>query len=735
MNLAVAAALPACGASRRDPTETPRITTEVSNLDAFEAAYNQLVLMDPEDRGREDHLRALFAFLLEYLDERLAESDDDEAVTALRYSISLYTPAELRTRPEFVALAERARAVYRRVAKRGDEQPAMLALAIEQRFGDEPARSRALEDWKLLEGWMIENDPFAADPLRRFEQLGGALEQVASVFPSPFVTGRLADLYVARYEVARQARKRGHGDDPTLRWRMESTGYHLLRAYLRADDLEGAIASTERVPSTLETERQRRDVAEALKSRRSALPLLSLAEQFTPDGGSDSNPTFTTQGWGIVDNLSRRAVHDFPNDPYAHLTRARALHTAGLIQAATVHLRQTLELKEDLFEAWQLLAEVEQGVLLRLAEDDPLAAEAHLRALERLHARAIELWADRPIQPGLPQAFYTVAEGLYQAGEVARAESLLERSLGIEPVPNSIDLLGTIALKRSNLSQARERYENLANLAYESEVTRLQWEARARFQLGEIAARQGDAAGSSAHIRMALRHTNDLLARSGTAANSRANRYIERGKLLFLLGEVDLAMDDFGRASELAPANVKTYADPLRYVVEYGYHAQARSIFRRAMAQNGISSSLKLYFSLWMKQLAVCQGLPPDAEAQRFLVSYSGHSWGQLLAQHALGELSFETLIARAQNRGERAEAFFYEGLKRWGSGDLEGGKSMMQKVLSTEMMGFLEYDMALSYLEWGDVPSQARSPVSAQLSSQAEPRSATGETTELSPF
>ncbi|MEM7261281.1 MAG: hypothetical protein AAF488_04770, partial [Planctomycetota bacterium] len=101
----------------------------------------------------------------------------------------------------------------------------------------------------------------------------------------------------------------------------------------------------------------------------------------------------------------------------------------------------------------------------------------------------------------------------------------------------------------------RDRYEDLAGLAYESETSQLQWEARARTQLGEIALRQGDPKDSTRHIRIALRHTNDLLARDPGSLNQRAERFVERGKLLFLLGDVELAMDDFRKAGELAPDN------------------------------------------------------------------------------------------------------------------------------------------------------------------------------------
>jgi lipoprotein NlpI len=95
----------------------------------------------------------------------------------------------------------------------------------------------------------------------------------------------------------------------------------------------------------------------------------------------------------------------------------------------------------------------------------------------------------------------------------------------------------------------------------------------------------------------------------------------------------------------------------------------------------------------------------------------------QALARYGRGQLQFEELIARANDRGERAEAYFYEGLKRWRLGDIEQAKKLMHKVLDTEMMGFFEYDMALAYLEWGDLPRNARPPLVHSSQAETVPR------------
>ncbi|HET6581807.1 MAG TPA: hypothetical protein VFG69_00145, partial [Nannocystaceae bacterium] len=694
----------------------PGPIVEVSDLDGFELALNRYALLPEGGKERAAQRAELLGFLVGYLESRLRQGDEDEAIHALRYAVALYSPSELRSdKITAPGLGDAAHGVYRAFAKRGAEAPSLLALAVEQRFGSDSTRRRAVDSWTILEEWVVRNGPYASEPLLRHEELERALEEVAAVFPSPFVVQRLSDLYVARYKGAKASR--GHDAGSAARRRMEITGYLIMRLHLRADDIAGVRPAMAKVELDLPVAKLAEMMDEAFEPRRTATALLGFAEQFVPEPDADPDQPYTTQGWAIVDNISRRAVATYPKDAYAHLLRARSLRQGGMHRAAIVHLRRCIALKEDVFAAWQELAQLEQRDLERLAARNPDAAAKHLPEIEAFHARATKLWTDRPIRPGMPEAFFTVAEGLYEAGDSKRAHELLVRSVGIEPVPSSLDLLGTIALKRSQLSEAQGHYEELARLAFDSDLVQLQWEARARQQLGEIALRRGDATDSMRHIRMALRHTNELLARTADDADDRAARLVERGKLLFYLGDTELAMADFARAEELAPGNVKVYADPLIAVVSHGYYDQARTIFRRAMGRNELGPTLKLYFALWISELADRQGHPPDADAEAFIKSYHADAWGQALAKHARGQLEYTKLLAVAGDRGEKAEAHFYEALRRWHSGDHAGSKELLRKVISTGMMGFFEYDMAQAYLGWNDLPKTERPPLSARAS------------------
>lgn len=707
--------LPAIGCAHRAaaPVEVPAAPPNVRNLDDLDAARNEYALLPPEHPQRMEHLAVLRDYLVGYLEGALKAGKDGEAEAALRYTLSLYSAADLRTADAAPGLAAVARELYRRTARRGDEQPSLLALAVEQRFGDAATRKHAVRDWEALEAWLVDNGPFATEPLLAHEDLERSLEAVAAVFPSPFVVQRLADLYVARYEQAKGAHAVGSGvGNPSLR-RIEITGYLLLRLYLRADDPEGALAAMARVEGDEAVGQLRTVVKDAFASRRSARSLLSLAEQFVPEADAEPGLPYVSQSWGIIDNLGRRALDRFPKDPYVHLLRARSLEFEGLHVAAIHHLRRSIELKDDIYEAWQMLAQLEQGQLRALARQDPEAAQQRLEQLEAFHHRAMKLWRDRPVRPALPEAYFAVAEGLYQRGLVDEAQELLRKGAAIEALPQTLDLLGTIAAKRGRFGQAQGYYEDLVRLPHDERDARLRWEARARGQLGEIALRRGDSETSTTHFRTALRQTNELLTRPAMEMVEQSDRYLDRGRLLFFLGEIDLALDDFELAAELAPYHVKAYAEPMLQLVSHGYYQEARSVYLRALGEAEVADSLKLYFSLWLNELALRQGLPADHDAVAFMRGYSGDGWGRKLALHARGELSYTKLLDGARDRGERAEAFFYEGLRRWRAGDRVAAKKLLEQVVGSGLMGFFEYDMAQVYLAWDELPARARAPMS----------------------
>ena len=706
-----------CSRTPRDETTAPiDVPKSVANLDRFAIALNQFALL-PDDHPKREAFRAVLVdFLTGYIRSTLADKRPEEATNALQFAAALWRPHELRQqRPPVPALTAAAHELYVVAARHGQETPALFATAIEQQFGDEATRARAIAAWTEIEGWVVRNSNFSDEPVLRHEELEGAIEETAAEFSSPFVVQRLADLYVARYEAAIVTSNRG--DDPELsiaaRHRKDVTGYLLTRLYLRADDFDGAVKALARVELDVPTRKLVEFVESASTGKASSAgPLLTLAAQFLPDEDDEGKipPAFITQGWGIVENLARRAVARFPNDAFAHLLLGRSFRQQGLVDAAAFHLGRTVALKEDIFDAWQELALLKQSSLDRLAGVDADAAQARLAEMEKFHAKAVDLWSGRPIRPGMAEAYFTVAQALYELGRVDNAKNLLEKAVRSEPRPESLDLLATIEVKSNKHAEAAKHYEELIGMPFVDQLTRLRWETQSRIALGLIARRQGDEAEARQQFDTALRHLNKMIAFPGLRAASRSARLVERGKLLFYAGDLTQAADDFRQARQVTPDRSEAYVEPMIFVVTRGYYDLALELYRDVLPREEIRDSLKLYFCLWLHELALRQGRPQDPAVLDFIAAYHGEKWPQQLAQHAQGKLSYEDLLRGASDSGEQAEAHFYEALKRWRT-DPTNGKDLMRKVLGTQRMAFFEYDMAQNYLEWDDLPASARAP------------------------
>lgn len=716
--LSTAALGPSAGCSKavRNETVGPEVPKAVPDLDRFAIALNQFALL-PEDHPKREAFRAvLVGFLTRYIGDTLDDKRPEEATNALQFAAALWRPSELRKKlpaePGLVAAAHR---VYVAAARHGQEGPALFATAIEQQFGDEGARARAIAAWTEIEGWVVRNGNFSDEPVLRHEELEGAIEETAAEFPSPFVVQRLADLYVARYEAAIETSSRG--DNPELsvaaRHRAEVTGYLLTRLYLRADDFEGAVKGLGRVELDVPTRKLVEFVDGATSKANSAGPLLTLAAQFLPGDDDEGRipPSFITQGWGIVENLARRAVARYPDDAFAHLLLARSFRQQGLVDAAAFHLDRTVALKEDIFDAWQELAILKQSSLERLAGVDVDAAQARLPGIEKFHARAVDLWSGRPIRPGLSEAYFTVAEALYELGRVDPAKVLLEKSIARDPHPEALALLASIEVKSSKYGEAARHYEELIGLPFSDQLTRLKWETQARVALGLLARKRSDEGKARAEFDTALRQLNKLIGYPGLRPTSRSARLVERGKLLYYAGDAAQAAADFRQARQVAPDRSEAYVEPMIFMVTHGYYEYALEIFREVQPREEIRGSLKLYFCLWLHELALRQGRQQDPGVTEFLAGYRGERWPQRLAEHAQGKLTYEDLLRGASDSGEQAEAHFYEALRRWRVGEAGPAKDLMRKVLGTQRMAFFEYEMAQTYLEWNDLPSSARAP------------------------
>ena len=73
-----------------------------------------------------------------------------------------------------------------------------------------------------------------------------------------------------------------------------------------------------------------------------------------------------------------------------------------------------------------------------------------------------------------------------------------------------------------------------------------------------------------------------------------------------------------------------------------------------------------------------------------------------MLARFATGRLTYAQTLAAADTVGKRAEAYFYEAMRRLDDGKADDAQQLWKKVIDTRMFSFFEFDMASRYLRVG---------------------------------
>ncbi|HLT37597.1 MAG TPA: hypothetical protein VK034_14995 [Enhygromyxa sp.] len=708
---------PACTKTKSPNTETPELVApdRITDLDDYAAARNAYALLEVGDPGRTELRDQLREFLIGYLDHALDEQRPSAAIDAVEQLAGLWTPVELRSPGPDPALSDAAMRLYLAVAQAGNERPALLALGLAHAFGDAQTKVRVEASYAEVRDWIERTAEFADDP-RFHDVLDRLLENATSILPTPFLVEQLAQTYLGRYREAQQRGPLSESRDP----RVEFTPYLLARLYLRADDLDAAVAAIDRLESDAATVSLRDLISAAGASdARSPADLDQLTREFIPDFGSRLPDEIIRQSWGIVDNLARRSLAQFPDHPPAHLARGRVLRAQHLTEAAIIHYERAFAGKaratdhEDLFRAWSELAGLYQLALEIRAQLDLPAAMKMLERIEGFHARAAELWQHRTIQPALTDAWMIIAAAEFDAGHVDNARVLLERTIAIEPHPAALSLLGLIALRRGELELARERLRGIEGLVFDDQIDRYEWQIDSRIRLGEVELLAGDDAASVGYLREALRQLNTLLSYPGLADSLRVEFLLRRAQAFFLLGEIDLAMVDYRSAQAITPERSTLYVGPLVFTVVHGLFDQAVEIVSASLAHPDVDADLRVYFAMWVVDLADRVGRPRPADATEYLRSYandkSGDAWLRRLARFSLGELGDGELSAAAGDARQRSEAFFYEGLRRWRSGSKSAGLELMAKVLEQQMLGDFEYEMAQNYLRWNELPKTGR--------------------------
>ena len=181
------------------------------------------------------------------------------------------------------------------------------------------------------------------------------------------------------------------------------------------------------------------------------------------------------------------------------------------------------------------------------------------------------------------------------------------------------------------------------------------------------------------------------------------------------------ALQKFDEAIEADGDRDQTYIDAIAFLVQHGEIDAALSVHHRALSRPGraVSEYVKVYTSLWVLDLSRRTNKVADTKAERYLRTLDrrhgdlrprrGAAWYRQLAKFAVGQLSYEQMLAAADTTGKRAEIYFYEGMRRLGDGKSDDAHQLWQKVIETRMFSFFEFDMASRYLRVAPPPRPRR--------------------------
>jgi len=682
------------------------------------------------------------------------ENDDvyDTIFDSFRDALSLYDPAELWSSPPRIPEAEQrllrpaAELVVSVFSPRGGAEQVALALAALTTMAPE------VRDWRdrldQVVRWTEEANSLSDRGPRRSSSAIDVLEGALGDWPAPAVIQRLDALYLERQQrVVSGMRRPGTGESArrALGELLLAHGDEVQRAvvsmggvYLRAGLIGEAARRTNVLAGQTGDDPELRGLlVAAAKPDAAAADFLALARRFLPRieflGGTASDAPDPVIALRVLEAGIAR-----------HPSNAEMLvlssHVARLLSSYFLAIRR-LEEAQAILERTPAAAELNARVSAELIElyflrlrlrldperDAPAYAEAD--ALKQRFAETRQRFQSADMKVKAADIDFELARSYVNAGQIDRAEPLFLRAREEgEPTAEVTVELANLALKRGDPRRAaqvvREGLDSLRNAQSSTRDTIGSVEGRSRLErlLGDCTDAAGDHSGAEAAWRGSLigweRLMIEHLRRKNLAESAEAA--VEVGRLLYLLGRHAEGLQKFDEAIEADGDRDQSYIDTIAFLVQQGETDAALSVYHRALARPGraVSEYVKVYTSLWVLDLSRRTSKLSDPKAEAFLRTLDrrhgdlrprrGAAWYHLLARYAVGQLTYEKMLAAADTSGKRAEIYFYEGMHRLADGKSDDAHELWQKVIDTKMFSFFEFDMASRYLRFGAPTSPA---------------------------
>ncbi len=633
----------------------------------------------------------------------IASGDVAGTAEAFETGLGMWTPTELadESKPgpglDLVApMAEKLADFYSRA---GRDVEAVTALAVlRAAWPDKGAQYQTAYD--AIAAYADDLEVARLGPGAERARPVAILEEVTSHFASPWACRLLAGLYLDR-QAARvtsmgkndQNMEAAHG--PAIRFPI----WNLIRAYARMGRLEQVPDLADSLAGQVGDDADlRRVLHQAFKPGTDPELFSALAGGFTGDQLSGDKDLVTARR--ICETGARLA----PQSAEPHRCLGLVAAQGGIAALAIREIESAFKLSPKDAKLAGLLASLYTFRLSdALRAERPQSAQADLARLEQLYADAAKKWPGKPLEPGLDETYFAMGRGLYALGEIDGALEWLRKAHTMKPNPEALEMIALIEHKRGKYAEAARDFEAAAALPRETPLAKRVDEARLLRLAAESRAAAGDQAGANAWFKAALDKW-DVVLGSGLTEAQRTEALMERGRIIWALGGRADALHSFEAAIDSTSDSTQSsvFSDVIAFLVPRGEYDHALDAYHRGIARKGVTEYFKIYCSLWIVAGARLTGAMPDPLAMEFLAARSGTRWYHDLARFTVGTIKWDALYAKANTRGKRAEAFYYQGLSRYEAGDRPGGDKLMKLVVATDMLGFFEYDMAAYLLKNG---------------------------------
>lgn len=694
----------ACGNPARSGTRTALDVAAVDD-ETYEEVRRQYLVLAPDDPAREAVRGRLLEHLATRTDALLAEADYDAIVSHLADLTELLAPADLAEGSRIPQqMAPVARWVVEHGSRRGDEPRVLASLLLLSRI--EPSDPAHLEEYQRVAEWghtarwggtpTLNGDFFDFAPA-----LISVWEEHARLSPAPAVLDRLADLYVEMRNVV-SGRSLEEGFAPGERISMpemrmaqllaERIPLDVAAVYLRVGDLSGAAERVGELGDRGGIEwRLRRLIEQAAGTGDEGAEALGELS----GGFERARPDVSL----ALCRLGRRLHPDDARFPLCLARLSAALDDAA---EATAWYAEAVSLAPSEREVYDEAL----GRLAQMIEGGLFGAEGEIGRIRMIgrHAESIleqraARWPNEPSAVSSAELHYHLGRAEMHAGNAARAAEHLERSLATHRTREAVLELATLRSRTGDPVRAVALYrEALDRLSQQGPEASLERGALLE-QLGDALRASGDVAGARQAYAQALELIRPL-AGEGDEARQALVR-VRMGVLQRRVGQSESSGDEFRAALEAAPSWREPYAAILAHLVVSEPDPQlAEEVFRRALTGLALEHEWRVYFALWVQSIAARASQPISDDVTRTLSEQSDEpGWHGRLAAFAAGTLSYDELLAAADDAGQRCEAHFYAGTRELAQGDTSAAQAQFRAALDTGMVSYFEYAMAQELL------------------------------------